>query len=107
LEIDWILPKGLTYAILVDEAGVDVPDKTHYNNLAGDDAESFTFHNRFGNGSREKTRFQFKDLKPRISWGNQNGQRRINLNAMKGIGIYIAGGQGKGQIIIYTIKLIR
>jgi len=107
LEIDWFVPKNISYEIIVDEAGVDLPDKTNYNTLAGDDGESFTFNNHFGNDQREKSRFVFKDLKPRSSWGNQNGQRRITMNAMKGIGLYMAGGQGKGKIIIYSIKLVR
>jgi hypothetical protein len=107
IEFDWFVPKNVTYEIMADEAGVDVPDKTKYNTLAGDDAESFTFGNHSGSGSREKCRFEFKNIKPRTSYGNQNGQRRFTTNAMKGFGLYIAGGQGNGKIIIYSMKLVR
>jgi hypothetical protein len=107
LEIDWIVPKSVSYEIILDEAGVDLPDKTNYNMLAGDDAESFTFSNHFGTSERVKSRFEFKDLKTRSSWGNQNGQHRLTMNAMKGMGLYMAGGQGSGKIIIYSIKLVR
>jgi len=107
IEFDWVVPKNVTYEIIADEAGVDVPDKAYYNTLAGDDAESFTFGNHSGSGSRQKCRFEFKNIKPRTSYGNQNGQRRFTLNAMKGFGVYIAGGQGNGKIIIYSIKLVK
>ncbi len=107
IEFDWVVPKNVTYEIMADEAGVDVPDKANYNTQAGDDAESFTFGNHSGSGSREKCRFEFKNIKPRTSYGNQNGQRRFTLNAMKGFGLYIAGGQGNGKIIIYSMRLVR
>jgi agarase len=107
IEMDWFVPKNVTYEIMADEAGVDLPDKAKYNTLAGDDAESFTFGNHSGSGNREKCRFEFKNIKPRTSWGNQNGQRRFTTNAMKGIGLYVAGGQGNGKIIIYSMRLVR
>jgi hypothetical protein len=107
IEFDWFVPKNVTYEIMADEAGVDLPDKAKYNTLAGDDAESFMFGNHSGSGNREKCRFEFKNIKPRTSWGNQNGQRRFTTNAMKGIGLYVAGGQGNGKIIIYSMRLVR
>jgi hypothetical protein len=107
LEVDVCVPKGVSFEVVADEAGVAGPDSVNYNTEAGDDGESFAFKTTLGTGKRETIRLNFDELLVRKTWGNQRGARRVDLNAMKGLGLYVHGGQGKGQIDLYSFRLVR
>jgi hypothetical protein len=107
LEVDARVPKGVSFEVVADEAGVAGPDSTSYNTDGGDDGESFAFKPTFGTGNRETIRFNFDEMLVRKTWGNQQGARKFDLNSMKGLGLYVRGGQGKGQIDLYSFRLVR
>jgi hypothetical protein len=107
MEIDACVPKGVSFEIVADEAGVAESVSFNYNMVAGDDGESFAFKTTSGTGKRETMRFNFDELTIRKTWGNQRGTKRVDLNAMKGLGLYLHGGQGKGQIDLYSFRLVR
>jgi len=107
LEVDVCVPKGVSFEVVADEAGVAEPVSFNYNTEAGDDGESFAFKTTFGTGKRETIRFNFDELIVRKTWGNQRGARRVDLNAMKGLGLYLHGRQGRGQIDLYSFRLVR
>lgn len=107
LVIDAEIGKGLLFEIIVDEAGVDVAGALNYDVSAGDDGESFSFTGLAGTGKREKIKLDLKNLKPRLTWGNQKGFRKVDINAMKGVGILLMPGQGKGEIKLYSLKFVR
>ena len=107
IEFDADFPENATFDFLIDEAGVGAVGLEKYDTRAGDDGESFIFKTQFGKGVRHKYRFELKNLLPRPAWGNQKGKRRVNINAVKGTGIYLHGGQGQGTIKIYSLKYTR
>jgi hypothetical protein len=107
LEVDVCVPKGVSFEVVADEAGVAESAGISYNMEAGDDGESFAFKATSGTGKRETIRFNFKEMLVRKTWGNQKGASKIDLNAMKGFGLYVRGGQGKGQIELYSFRLVK
>jgi hypothetical protein len=108
LIMDAEMPTDIAFEIFVDEAGVASPYEQSYNIQAGDDGESFTFMKTYlGQGKRHIYQFELANLQPRLNWGNQNGLRRVNLMAMKGIAMYLRGDQGMGEIKIHSLKLSR
>jgi hypothetical protein len=107
LVIDAEIDKGLLFEIIVDEAGVDVAGALSYDVSAGDDGESFSFSGLLGTGKREEIKLNLEDLKHRLTWGNQKGFRKVDINAIKGIGVLLMSGQGKGEIKLYSLKLVR
>ncbi|MHC5140527.1 MAG: hypothetical protein ACYSOD_00760, partial [Planctomycetota bacterium] len=107
LVIDAKMPAGLKFHLLVDESGVAPPYLEAFNMSAGDDAEAFMIEDNEGKEGRSVYTFELKDLKPRDNWGNQRGKRRVDMNALRGFGLHLLGGQGEGEIEIYEIKLTR
>jgi hypothetical protein len=97
----------ISFELFVDEAGVGPPHSNTYDLSAGDDGESFTTGVNNSRKGRHTYRFEIADVLPRTEWGNQNGRRKINTNAMKGIGLFLHGGQGKGTFRIHSLKLAR
>jgi hypothetical protein len=107
LIIDAKIPAGLKFHLLVDESGVAPPYLETFNMAAGDDAEAFIIKDNVGKEGRFLYTFELKDLKPRDNWGNQRGRRRVDTNAMRGIGIHLLGEQGKDKMTFYSVKLAR
>jgi hypothetical protein len=107
LVIDAKMPAGLKFHLLVDESGVAPPYLEAFDMSAGDDAEAFIIKDNEGKEGRSVYTFELKDLKPRTNWGNQRGKRRVDTNAMRGVGIHLVGEQGKGEIAFYSVKLAR
>jgi hypothetical protein len=100
--LDATVTKGIRFEVILDEAGAADGD-----NSAGDDGESFLFPATVGSGARETYRFEIGSAGPRETWGNQQGARRIDMQAMKGLAIYLPGAQGKGEMTLHSIRLER
>jgi hypothetical protein len=107
IELDAVIGKETVFDVFMDEAGVDTPDAVSYNMASGDDAEGFLFPTIQGRGGRFLYRFELKNLQPRMDWGNQKGHRKVDIYAMKGMALFFHGGQGKDQIQIFSLKLVR
>lgn len=102
LVIDATLTKGKRFETFLDEAGA-----ADGNNSAGDDGESFAFPASVGTGQRESYRFDLATASARESWGNQQGARRLDMQAMKGVALYLPGGQGSGELVVHGLRLER
>lgn len=107
VELDADIPDAVVFDFLLDEAGVDRPDASFYDMSAGDDAEGFLFSSIQGTGRRKTYRFNLKELLPRTAWGNQKGARRVDIHAVKGVGIHFHGGQGEQTVGIFSLKFVR
>ncbi|HOQ04822.1 MAG TPA: beta-galactosidase [Anaerohalosphaeraceae bacterium] len=107
VELDTEIPQALAFQCFIDEAGVDRPDAASYDTCAGDDAESFIFPLTHGSGTRKIYRLNLTELEPRTAWGNQKGAGRVDLFALKGIGLYFPGSQGSHTVKLYALKLVR
>ena len=107
LVIEAEMSEDINFEIFADEAGVADQTSENFDFMAGDDGESFTSGTMPGKVGQHEYLLELKDLKPRVDWGNQSGQRRVDMYAMKGFVICLHGGQGSGNIRIHSIKLTR
>jgi hypothetical protein len=107
IELDAIIGEEVVFDFFLDEAGVDVAGAASYDMSAGDDAESFVIPTIQGRGERFVYRFELKNLQARKDWGNQKGARKIDIHAMKGVALFFYGAQGKDNIQIFSLKLVR
>ena len=107
IELDAVIGTKMVFDLLLDEAGVDQPNAVSYDTSAGDDAESFIISANQGRGERFSYRFGLKELQARKEWGNQKGTRKVDIHAIKGVSLFFPGGQGKDEIKIHSLKLVR
>lgn len=105
--LDAKVTQGVFFDFFMDEAGVDAPNSVAFDFSAGDDAESFMIPANQGTGQRFQYRFALKNLQVRKEWGNQKGARKVDIHAMKGVAIFVPGGQGEASVEIYSFELVR
>ncbi len=102
LVLEATVPKGVKFEVILDEAGAADGDTS-----AGDDGESFIYPPSVGTGDRTTYRFEIADALARESWGNQQGARRIEMQAMKAVALYFPGSQGNGRLVLHSVRLER
>jgi hypothetical protein len=93
-------PKGLRVSVFLTEAGADDPGKPEYRGAEGSDGESFSSEQFALPGGTSRLRVPFELFSLRPSFGNQNGNRRIDLKAVRSVEMHIAGGQGRGRLVL-------
>jgi glycosyl hydrolase family 2 len=107
------IPSGLRFQLILDEASNGPPDADYGPpevsdaSEVTDDGESYGSITLEGTGARHDYLFDLTELRPRGVWGNQNGNRRIDMNAIHGVGLLWPGGQGGGAIVIHSMRLER
>ncbi len=104
-EVTITAPAGLRFFMYLNEAGIDAPGKTTYAGRQGSDGETYLIGEMLGRGSRQVIRFSFDELGRNNGWGNQNGNRTIDLQAIMGIDVSIPGNQGKGKLTIHRCRV--
>lgn len=107
IEIDGVIPENIIFDLFLDEAGVDAPNAAAYDTSGGDDGESFVIPTIQGKGGRTIYRLELGRLEPRTNWGNQRGLRRVDITSIRGVSLFFHGSQGKDQIRLYSLKLVR
>ena len=105
VEVTLTVPSGLRFFMYLNEEGIDVPGKKTYGGKQGSDGETYLIGDMLGSGSRRVIRFSFDELGRNSTWGNQNGNYTIDLQAIMGIDISILGNQGKGKLIVHRCRL--
>jgi len=105
--VDADIPEGLQFNILVNEAGSAQPGSPSYDTSAGDDGESFISPPQHGDHGRKTYRVPIADLLGNPFWGNQAGDRRIDMRAVLTIGVQFQGRPKVGQVRLYDIRLER
>ncbi len=89
---------GLRVAVFITEQGGDDPGKGEYRGAEGSDGESFDTEPFALQGKETRVKLPFELFGLRTSYGNQAGNRRIDLKAIRSIDIYVPGAQGKGKL---------
>lgn len=97
-ELRLVAPKGLRFSIYLAESGASAPASPSFSGEAGADGECFATETFEGTGRVETYRVALGDFFLRLSYGNQAGNRTIDLQALRGLEIYLPGGQGKGTL---------
>ena len=103
LEFDMSLPKGANFYVFLNESGAGPAEQQEYKSVRGADGESFTSPALKGNGERKKYMLDLGKFKVRLEFGNQNGNKMIDLQAIKNIDLYIPSRGGAGHAEIYGI----
>ncbi|MDX2115891.1 MAG: hypothetical protein SFZ24_09790 [Planctomycetota bacterium] len=104
--LDADIPEGVEVHIHVNEAGAGDPWK-QFDTSAGDDAESYSSLPLIGKGARSEYRVRIADLVAQSSYGNQAGQRRIDMNAVGTIAFQLMGPELSGTARVFDLSLER
>ncbi len=101
------MPKDFRFNLIVDEAAVASPadDYTHIN--TSDDGEAYHSVPLRGMGSKHRYTIDLTQLLPRGSWGNQQGNHRIDMQSLHALGLTWDGNQGAGVLTIHALILER
>lgn len=97
-------PAHKEFQLIVDEAGSDAPGSPSFDSGGTDDGESFAFETVSATGGHQVFEFALEDLQPRYVWGNQAGNRRVDLNSLKGVAISFPGGTGSSTVKLQSVR---
>src|SRR5579871_910639 len=98
LQFEALVPKGLTFFPRISESGSTSPNNTAFWGVNGADGESYYFPTLTGDGGWKTYRIDLSTLKRELSWGNQKGNRILDLQATSYISFFILPNQIAGQI---------
>jgi len=102
IELVFKAKAGLRVSVFVTEHGADDPGKSEYRGAEGSDGESFETESFALQGKETRVKLPFELFALRSSYGNQSGNRRIDLKAIRSIDVYAPGAQGKGKLEIVS-----
>lgn len=105
--IDVTAPKGLQLNIVLAEAGSATIWTPKFDTSAGDDGEAFTSIPLFGTGVRTTHRLPIDGLLLQQFYGNQAGARRIDMQAVRSLGLVVSGEPGTGTVVVHRLELVR
>lgn len=95
----------MPFLVFINESGADGPGKEKYNGVNGADGESFTSESNEGTGKIEAYDCPFDQFIFRNVYGNQSGNKTVDLQAVRNIDLYFPGVNGTGECDIYEITL--
>lgn len=99
------LPKGLQMNVNVYEAGSDESGRSSYDRSAGDDGEAWQSIPVYGTGDFETYRLRISRLVMPMFMGNQGGGKRIDMQAVRNIGVQVQGTPRTGEIELRSLRL--
>ncbi len=98
-------PKGVLINIVLAEAGAAASSSSKFDISAGDDGEGFVSTILEGTGSVETYRIPIESLTKQKFFGNQNGLQRIDMQAVRNLGIQVSGEPRRGEVIVGAFRL--
>ncbi len=105
--LEALIPKGLQVNIVLAEAGAAPPSTPTFDTTAGDDAEAYVSIPLFGTGAVETYRLPIVGLLRQPFFGSQSGGFRIDMQAVRNLGIQLSGEPRRGQAHIRSFRLER
>ncbi|MFA5148146.1 MAG: discoidin domain-containing protein [Candidatus Omnitrophota bacterium] len=97
--------EGLPFSVFLNESGADEMGKPEYKGINGADGESFTSEPNSGSGNIEVFEYPFDQFTARSVYGNQSGNRTLDLQSVRNIDLYFPGNSGDGTCDIYEVTL--
>ena len=97
----------LRFSLYLTESGAGPPTEPPQDGLAGADGESYALPMLIGRGAWTVYRLPLSELEPRTNWGNQHGNRVLDLQAIAAVDLHVGGAQGAGELRIRQINFIR
>lgn len=103
--LEAIAPKGLLINIVLAEAGAAASSSPQFDTSAGDDGEGYVSTILEGTGSAETYRIPIASLTRQQFFGNQRGVMRIDMQAVRNLGIQVSGEPRRGEMIVRSFRL--
>ena len=105
IKIKMSVTDNMPFSLFMNESGVDDLGKPEYKGVNGADGESFTSEQCIGSGKIEEYDFPLDQLTVRNAYGNQSGNKTLDLQAIRNIDLYFPGNSGTGECDIYEVTL--
>lgn len=105
IKIKMAVTNNMPFLLLINESGADATGKEKYNGARGADGESLNAEIYTGTGEIEEYEYPFNLFKLRNAYGNQSGNKTLDLQAIRNIDLYFPGNNGTGECDIYEIVL--
>jgi class 3 adenylate cyclase len=96
------VPSGLKFVMRIEEAGCDKPGLAAYNGVNGADGEDYESDPMIGTGDWHS--YEISHLTQHPFWGNQNGNKVFDQQAIQSVDLFIEENQGEGDIQIKRIE---
>ena len=105
--LESLAPKGVQINIVLAEAGAGPSSAASFDTSAGDDGEGFISAPLFGTGAFATQRIPIARLLKQQFFGNQNGAQRIDMQAVRNLGIQVSGEPRRGEVLVRAFRLER
>ena len=105
IRIKMSLAEGMPFSLFINESGAGDLGKVKYDGINGADGESFASESNDGTGKVETYEFPFDRFTIRNMYGNQGGNKTLDLQAVRNIDLYFPGNGGTGECDIYEVTL--
>ncbi len=105
IRIKMSLTNGMPFSVFINESGVADLGKVKYDGVNGADGEGFASETGDGTGKTETYEFTFEEFTIRNMYGNQGGNKTLDLQAVRNFDLYFPGNNGKGECDIYEVTL--
>lgn len=100
-------PDKLLFQVHLSEAGSGDPNSKVFKGVDGSDGESYIFPQLTGTGRWKTYKIELADGMLRLDWGNQHGNRVLDLQAIESFDFVIPGKQGKGQFFLMDLEFLK
>lgn len=88
------MPKRKKFRICLAELGADDPGMRYSRGPMGADGEQYELGEWTGTGQWQHLQVELKEAKPDLGWGNQEGDLRLDLEALGAVVLVVPAGQG-------------
>ena len=103
--IEAVIPQGLQVNVVIAEAGAGPSTNAKFDTSAGDDGEGFISAPIFGDGRPSTYRLPISGFLRQQFFGNQHGKQRIDMQAIRNVGVQAQGEPRQGEIVITSLRL--
>ena len=103
VQLHAVAPAGLRFQVSINEAGVGAPGSASYPGVNGADGEQYQSPVITGCGKWKVYQIKLSEFIPSTVWGNQNGNKVLDLKAIDSLELDIPANQGAGDFLIMSI----
>ncbi len=103
VQLHGMAPAGLRFQVSINEAGVGAPGAASYPGVNGADGEQYQSPVITGFGKWKVYQIKLSEFIPSAVWGNQNGNKVLDLKSIDSLGLDIPANQGTGDFRIMSI----
>jgi class 3 adenylate cyclase len=97
-------PPGLRFQVSINESGVGPLGQSSYPGVNGADGEQYQSPVIIGCGKWKFYQIKLSEFSPSTFWGNQNGNKVLDLQAIDSLELDIPANQGEGSVHILSIS---